>query len=105
MLSELPVAADHAAFAGHFPGTPILPGAALLDEALYEIMRSRRLDLLHWQIASVKFLAPVGPGAALMLDHVTSGSSIRFAIHHATVLVASGLLSECRPRSAAAHGH
>jgi len=32
--SRIEVAPDHPAFAGHFPKFPVLPGAALLDEAL-----------------------------------------------------------------------
>jgi len=36
VYSALPIAEDHAAFAGHFPGFPILPGAALLDVVLHE---------------------------------------------------------------------
>jgi len=63
--SRLDVARDHPAFAGHFPKFPVLPGAALLDEALQLIERERGIDLTQWLVASVKFLDVVRPGDAL----------------------------------------
>jgi 3-hydroxymyristoyl/3-hydroxydecanoyl-(acyl carrier protein) dehydratase len=94
MRSELAIAVDHAAYAGHFPGFPILPGAALLDEALHEIARSRSLDLTQWRLAAVKFLQPVRPGDDLTLEHSATGdSTIRFAIRAASRAIASGMLS------------
>jgi len=88
------VPADHPAFAGHFPGFPVLPGAALLDEALQVIQRQRGIDLTQWQIASAKFQGGVRPGDALFLEHYSPKSGlIRFAIRVANRTVASGSLS------------
>jgi acyl-CoA synthetase (AMP-forming)/AMP-acid ligase II len=92
--SSLRIAADHAAYAGHFPGFPILPGAALLDEALHEIELSRGIDLARWQVASAKFLGPVRPGDDLTLEHSVSGNAtIRFVIRSPNGAVASGTLA------------
>lgn len=98
MRSELPVADDHPAFDGHFPGSPVLPGVVLLDEALYEIGRSRNLDLTRWQIVTVKFPATVIPGDKLTLEHAASeGDTIRFVIRTAAAAVASGTLTAIAP--------
>jgi 3-hydroxymyristoyl/3-hydroxydecanoyl-(acyl carrier protein) dehydratase len=94
ITSELAIASDHPAYAGHFPGRPILPGAVLLDEALREIGRSRGVELTHWRIASAKFLKTVEPGEPLTLTHsASSGSTIRFVIYSASRIVASGMLA------------
>ena len=50
------IAADHPAFAGHFPGMPILPGAVLLDEALRIIELDLGIDISQWQLTAAKFL-------------------------------------------------
>lgn len=82
MHSPIDIPRDHPSFAGHFPQFPVLPGAALLDEALQVIQRDRNIDLTQWQIVSAKFLDVVRPGDALCLEHeaVKSGL-IRFSIH------------------------
>jgi 3-hydroxyacyl-[acyl-carrier-protein] dehydratase len=93
-ISALQIAEDHGSFAGHFPGSPILPGAVLLDEALHAIACSRGLDLTRWQIAAVKFLETVRPGDELTLEHsAPDAATIRFAIRTASAGVASGTLS------------
>jgi len=67
-VRRITVPADHPAFAGHFPGSPVLPGAALLDEMIALCEREHALDPVYWQIESAKFLAAVGPGAELTLE-------------------------------------
>ena len=59
------VPADHPAFAGHFPGRPIVPGVVLLDRAIHfaEILLGR--PGLAWQVGNAKFFSPVGPGETL----------------------------------------
>lgn len=103
--AELHIAADHPAFAGHFPNFPLLPGAALLDEALREIARARGIDLLQWRVASAKFLKIVQPGSTLTLQHTApNGCTIRFTIHSGTDAVASGMLSAIAAASSSDHG-
>ena len=93
MHSPIEVPGDHASFAGHFPGFPVLPGAVLLDEALQIIQRERGIDLTQWQI-SVKFLGAVRPGDALNLEHAAPKSGlIRFTVRTASGIVATGSLS------------
>jgi len=72
---------DHPAFAGHFPGTPILPGVVLLDVALHIIAGARGISLDLCEISSVKFLSPANPGDELEIRHSLSASgTIRFDI-------------------------
>lgn len=59
---------DHPAFAGHFPGRPIVPGVVLLDRAL-RLAQAR--DPAHqgdWQVGQAKFLSPCGPGDELVFE-------------------------------------
>jgi 3-hydroxyacyl-[acyl-carrier-protein] dehydratase len=95
MHSQIEIPKDHPSFAGHFPKFPVLPGAVLLDEALQAIQAARGIDLRDWYIASVKFLDVVRPGDAMRLEHTAPKSGvIRFTIHAASRLVASGSLSK-----------
>lgn len=65
----LKIAADHPAFSGHFPGTPIVPGVVLLDEVLHAIVIDTGLDETAWQISSVKFLSPLKPNEIVIIEH------------------------------------
>lgn len=64
---EVLVAVDHPAFAGHFPGRPILPGVVLLGWAVEMLGDALGRPLPSCEIASAKFLRPVGPGATLSI--------------------------------------
>ncbi|QJW84165.1 3-hydroxyacyl-ACP dehydratase [Ramlibacter terrae] len=74
--STLEFAADHPAFAGHFPGAPIVPGVLLLDAALHALEGA---GLNPTGIASAKFLQPVAPAQALVLA-CTPAASGRCAV-------------------------
>lgn len=66
-LLPLFIAPDHPAFAGHFPGHPIVPGVVLLDEALQCLATAEGLDVCSLNVAVAKFLLPVRPGMSLSL--------------------------------------
>ena len=82
---------DHPAFAGHFPGTPILPGVVLLDTVLHAITAATGIALDLCEISSVKFLSPASPGDELVIQHTVSASgTIRFDILAGMRKIASG---------------
>jgi 3-hydroxymyristoyl/3-hydroxydecanoyl-(acyl carrier protein) dehydratase len=64
----LPIAADHPAFAGHFPGAPIVPGVVLLDETLRALSSLCGVPLGCCTIREAKFRSVLRPGEPLALE-------------------------------------
>jgi len=89
--ARLRFAASHPAFAGHFPGAPVVPGALLLAAAL------EALGLAHagLEIASAKFLLPVAPETDVEVRRVpgAAGAS-RLELRAAGRLVATAALRD-----------
>ena len=93
-IHSIGIAADHPAFAGHFPGMPILPGAVLLDEALHIIEMDLGIHLTQWQLTAAKFLESVRPGDQLTVEHtVAADGGVRFAVRVADRSAVAGTLS------------
>lgn len=90
----LPIEPEHPAYAGHFPGQPILPGVVLLDRAQRALEQACGCTVTG--VALAKFLSPVRPGEALALDYEDSGTALRFEIRCGTRRVASGRFSTDR---------
>lgn len=67
--TPLKIPTDHPAFAGHFPGTPIVPGVVLLDEVMYVIAVDTGLTATALQLSSVKFLSPLKPDETVIIQH------------------------------------
>lgn len=94
LLRTLEVGSAHPAFAGHFPGMPILPGAVLLDEALHAIAADQNLDLTQWQVTAAKFLEAARPGDALTIEcSSASVGMLRFAVRIAGRPALTGTLT------------
>jgi 3-hydroxyacyl-[acyl-carrier-protein] dehydratase len=92
------VPVDHPAFAGHFPGHPLLPGVALLAEALAAIEADEDAPRAPWTVESVKFLSPVGPGAHLVISRqARAAGGMRFEIHEGARQIALGVVSGTTP--------
>jgi 3-hydroxymyristoyl/3-hydroxydecanoyl-(acyl carrier protein) dehydratase len=92
------VPVDHPAFAGHFPGQPIVPGVVLLDQAILFAERLLDRPLAQWQIGNAKFFSPVGPGETLVfsLERKASGA-LAFQVRSPDRDVASGSLTPPTP--------
>ncbi|KQP12018.1 3-hydroxyacyl-ACP dehydratase FabZ family protein [Pseudorhodoferax sp. Leaf267] len=97
----LHIAADHPAFAGHFPGQPLLPGVSLLAEVLEAVLADPALAARVGaapRIGNAKFLAPVRPGAQLQIVLDATGRGLRFEVRDAgDRLVASGQFDAAAP--------
>jgi 3-hydroxyacyl-[acyl-carrier-protein] dehydratase len=92
MESALPVAADHPAYQGHFPGNPILPGVVVLAEVVAAIAASTGRPASAWSLAHAKFLSPVTPGTALTLVHEGPAGNVRFEVRAGSRAIATGTL-------------
>ncbi len=84
----LTIARDHPAFAGHFPGRPLVPGVVLLDAAQRAIEAQEGIVLTG--IAVAKFHSPALPGDALLLDYTLSDDAVRFEIRCVERKIADG---------------
>jgi len=85
------VPAEHPVFAGHFPGTPIVPGVMLLDTVLHHIAEVTGINLQACDISTVKFLSPAGPGEVLTIQHTLAASgAIQFDIVSGARKIAHG---------------
>jgi 3-hydroxymyristoyl/3-hydroxydecanoyl-(acyl carrier protein) dehydratase len=70
------VAPDHPAFAGHFPGRPVLPGVFLIEAVAQTagvmlgsaMEREPEATPLLAAVNRFKFLRPVGPGQELRIE-------------------------------------
>lgn len=86
---------DHPAFAGHFPGTPIVPGVVLLDAVLQTISLDTGLDETAWQINSVKFLSPLKPSESVVIEHEQlANGNIKFLVLESSNLASASLETE-----------
>lgn len=84
---------DHPAFAGHFPGQPLLPGVSLLAEVLEAVLRDPALSAQVGpapRLGAAKFLSPVRPGSTLSIRFTESATALRFEVTVAERAVASG---------------
>lgn len=85
------VDAGHPTLAGHFPGTPIVPGVIILSEV---VRRAQTLGHRVVGIPNVKFTAPLLPGesCSIALESGRPGQC-RFQVEGGQGVLASGVLA------------
>ena len=102
--AHLDIPADHPAFAGHFPGHPVLPGVAVLSLVMQVLSErpalAQRVGATP-RIDNAKFLHPVGPGSTLRVVLKEQGSGVAFEVRSGDTPVARGQLAPGAPEAAA----
>ncbi len=92
--TSIQIAHDHPAFAGHFPGQPLLPGVLLLAQVLEAALADPALAGRIGEtprLSSAKFLSPVRPGDRIETTFNTaSGLRLGFEVRCGERLAASG---------------
>ncbi|RQO68822.1 beta-hydroxyacyl-ACP dehydratase [Aquitalea sp. FJL05] len=86
--ATLSIPTDHPAYAGHFPGRPILPGVVLLDQA--QLVIEKACGVLLGGLSLAKFHSPVTPGEGLRIAYRQDAAMVVFTILHGERKVADG---------------
>lgn len=82
---------DHPAFAGHFPGNPVVPGALLLAQIIDLVETGNTGGFRVTGFTGIKFLAHVRPQEQLsVLFAPLRPGMIRFECRRADKLIATG---------------
>lgn len=71
-LAEWTPSSHMPVFAGHFPGTPLLPGSMLLDWAVSAYASANQLGVSDCTVRQARFLAPARPDVPLQLEQQTA---------------------------------
>jgi 3-hydroxyacyl-[acyl-carrier-protein] dehydratase len=98
-MTLLNIPKDHPAFAGHFPGSPILPGVVLLQAVMQELLDGPHSCDAHeaWVIEQAKFLHPVSPGDCLTLQVLPNSGRFDFEVRLGDTLVLKGRVAPASP--------
>lgn len=82
---------EHPAYAGHFPGRPVLPGVLLLEQVIEAAEAHCGRPLTIVEIPRVKFLAPLLPGDRASLRLRREREMLHFDVRRGEVPIARGV--------------
>ena len=88
------VADDLPAFAGHFPGNPLLPGVVQIDWAISAAAETYAdlPDTVFSGMSRIKFKTPVRPGSWLELELTRAADTVSFVYRYEAAICTEGRL-------------
>jgi 3-hydroxyacyl-[acyl-carrier-protein] dehydratase len=91
--SQVTIPMDHPSIAGHFPGSPVVPGVLMLGEVMAAMRRIVQGGITFVGLPAVKFVSPWIPGERLTIRLESEGGQrMTFTCLADTRLIASGSL-------------
>ncbi len=88
------IPADHPSLPGHFPGQPVVPGVVLLSEVERCLRRQLAVPLRVTGIPNVKFIRPLLPATAFVVDlEVSKPGTVKFQCLLADAPLVSGSMT------------
>jgi len=87
------VPADHPAFAGHFPGRPVLPAVVLLDTVVESARARLRSPVTVAGVPWAKFMAPLAPGDRGTIRLRIRADQLEFEVTRDGERVAQGVIT------------
>lgn len=88
--SAFTIPADHPALAGHFPGSPVVPGVVVLDWVLKTTEQWLGGAMKVGGLRQVKFHAPLLPVERADVALERDGETLRFQVSRGEQLIAQG---------------
>lgn len=83
------IPAEHPSLAGHFPGRPIVPGVVVLERVI-DAIEAAHGELPPLRLPQVKFLQPLLPGQAALVQLEGQSPRWRFRVLRGEDVLASG---------------
>ena len=89
--SDFMVPTDHPAFAGHFPGRPVLPAVVLLETVIEQAHKSFGKAIVVTGLSRAKFMAPLAPGDRGRIHLKRRLGQLEFEVRRGEERVAQGV--------------
>jgi uncharacterized membrane protein/3-hydroxymyristoyl/3-hydroxydecanoyl-(acyl carrier protein) dehydratase len=89
--TTMDVPAEHPAFAGHFPGRPVLPGVVLLEQVIGAAEKLLGHAMRNAEMPWVKFQAPLLPGERVSIKLRLAGELLHFEVRRGAARIAQGV--------------
>ncbi|MFV1992477.1 MAG: hydroxymyristoyl-ACP dehydratase [Acidiferrobacterales bacterium] len=87
------ISGTHPALAGHFPGSPVVPGVVILDKVISKLAELKGVNVKVKTFPAIKFLNPIGPDEEFDISFTEKDTGkITFSVFSGDKIFLSGSL-------------